>query len=351
MRKIFNLFLITTAGAAFLCSCGKTEKESLRTSKKCDISSLSSNKNNNRIFDGCVMDQDSIDAIPESKATVSILTSTGMCTGTFIGNNTILTAAHCFNINNLKSSEEDIKTETDSVYIDSSPAHEFPPINSEENPNLFLTKITSIKIHPYFLHYCHSGNGKVTEFNLCNFGDLAILKTEKSASELNSLKIKVTSEIKKDEKILFIGYGRNTDNDVSNSRLKRWGISYLYNPDLLQFALLPILLPDNTKIPLGEFFKTHLMNYVLPQYQDDPRKSFLFTRSLENENGICQGDSGGAVFVKRGNEFVAAGVVHANTGNSSEICKSKQSADMRIGAYLQWIREETAANGDYLIEY
>jgi secreted trypsin-like serine protease len=351
MRKIFNLFLITTAGAVFLYSCGKAEKESLRTPNKCDVSLLSANQNNNRIFDGCEIDQKTLDAIPQSKATISISTSTGNCTGTFIGNNTIITAAHCFNINNLKGSEEDIQKETNAVYINSSDIHEVPPINSKENPNLFLTKVTSIKIHPYFLHYCQSGNGQVTAFNLCNFGDLALLKTEKSAAEINSTITKITSDIKNNEKVLFIGYGRMNDNDTPKSRTKRWGISYLYNPDLLQFSLIPIVLPDQTSIPLGEFYKTYLYDYILPQYHDDPRKSFLFTRGLENENGICQGDSGGAVFVKRGSEFVAAGVVHANTGSTTEICKSKQSADMRIGAYLKWIRDETTANGDNLIEY
>ena len=345
MIKFGNLiFSISTINIIFL-SCNNSEKKTSNSDNYCDISTATSNLTN-KIVDGCSFDSNAINSFPESKSVVSLITSSGFCTGTFIAEHTILTAAHCFNINKVTENETSLNYEINKTYLSTNINHKISLLNQNDSSN--KSNISSIKIHPFFLKNCLNEDGRTQTFNKCNFADIAILKTTKGASEIGASVAKISLDILKDESVIFVGYGKSSDIDDESTkiRIKRWGNSFLYNIDFLHFILFKISLEDNSDVSLGEYYKKVMVNYITPSFMNDPRKSFLFTRGVHN--GICQGDSGGPIFVKRENEFVTAGIVHANSGKSENICKNKQSINIKIGAYIDWITQETQANGESL---
>ncbi len=323
MKNILILFSILI----LIYSCKSEFSFNTRTQNKCDTSLFS---NSNRIYDGCNIDDNFENTYLESKSVVSVRSSGSLCTGTYIGDNTIITAAHCFNM-------EKIKNQNEYASIYNGLVHSF---NGNENEAKF-SRVTKITIHPYYLQNCANPNK-----TFCNFADLAILKTEKSVQQINGFKTKITRDISENEMVTFIGYGKYNDNDTSSIRTKRWGISYLYQLEDSQFiTLLSNLFFQNVSSKV-EYFNTMKTKLDIDKNQN-LKNGYLFSEGLKNENGFCQGDSGGPIFVKRGNEFMLAGVIHATLGNSNEnICEYKKGMHMNIGSYLNWIQQEALRNGD-----
>ncbi|KAB8038000.1 trypsin-like serine protease [Silvanigrella paludirubra] len=323
MKNILISFLVLL----LIYSCKSEESINTRTKNKCDTSLFS---NSNRIYDGCNIDENFENTYLESKSVVSVHSSGSLCTGTFIGDNTIITAAHCFNMDKIKN-----QSEFASIY--NGLVHSFNGNESQDN----YSRITKIKIHPYFLENCSNPNK-----TFCNFADLAILKTEKSVQQLNGFKAKITRNLSDSEMVTFIGYGKFNDHDTSSQRTKRWGISFLYLLDDSNFiSLLSGLFLQNVSSK-QEYFNSMKIKLDFDRNQN-LKNGYLFSEGLENENGVCQGDSGGPVFVKRGNEFMLSGVIHATLGNSNvDICKNKKGMHMKIGSYLNWIQQEAINNGD-----
>lgn len=319
--------LISFSVLLLIYSCKSEESFNARTKNKCDTSLFS---NSNRIYDGCNIDENFENTYLESKSVVSVRSSGFLCSGTFIGDNTIITAAHCFDMDKIKK-----QIEFASIY--NGLVHSFNGNEGEDN----YSRVTEIKIHPYFLENCSNLNK-----TFCNFADLAILKTEKSVQQINGFKAKLTRDLSDSEMVTLIGYGKFNDIDTSSQRTKRWGISFLYQLEDSNFiSFLSGLFFQNVSSKKEYFnsMKTKLDIEMNQRLQN----GYLFTQGLENENGVCQGDSGGPVFVKRGNEFMLAGVIHANIGDLNEnICKNKKGMHMRIGSYLNWIQQESFGNGD-----
>jgi hypothetical protein len=313
--------------------------------KKCDFISFFEKQNFRKIFDGCELNEDLNKLFPEEQSTVSIITSKSYCTGTFIGRNTILSAAHCFDLIALNSHALNL----DKILIISMNEHH--KIQFSSIPEKYKTKINKLVIHPYFLKHCTNNNNHSTSFNYCNFGDLAILKTEKTVArnldslndyfEINARQAKVLTSFKNDnEKLIFVGYGKSFDGENSIFRKKRWGVSYLKQVNKKNFNATIVLSPTGDFMSLLEFYHNYIRFYVTPAYAQEPSSSLLFAKGSENESGVCKGDSGGPLFMQKKGNFAIAGVTCANIGTQRSICGHKESISTNIAAYAHWIEQE-----------
>ncbi|KAB8040656.1 trypsin-like serine protease [Silvanigrella paludirubra] len=346
MKYFSNLLLFFIIISNTIHSCNKKENESIKSNKYCENIDSLSYSNSNKIVNGCEFNENILNIFPESKSVVSIVSGSGLCSGTFIAENIILTAAHCFDINKLSENKKTIDNEIKNITIYSDLSHEIYPLNKNE---LNTSSISSITIHPFFQKYCSNKNNISNGFHKCNFADLALLKTTKKASEIGAKVSKLTTNDSKDETIIIVGYGKNNDIEIPTKRIKKWAFSRIYEFNFIQFSLSNITVDNNSYISLGEFYKTIMSPFITPSYLDDPRKAFLF---IEDDNyGICQGDSGGPLFVKKGNEFLAVGVVHANIGKAPQICEYKKSININIGAYREWLINETKLLGENITFY
>ncbi|MGY3804635.1 trypsin-like serine protease [Pigmentibacter ruber] len=313
-------------------SCKNKEKLKNSNKNKCSIEHLNNNQQKNKIVDGCSFSNDVKTAFPEASGVVSLSTASGFCTGTFISEHFILTAAHCFDLKKMGSSYADFIDEVENTYAITSTNHNI--FNSFDILNTsYKTKAKNIIIHPYYLQNCADDSKEHQSLNKCNFADLALVYTEKSSHELNVLPVGISHKKDDNEGIIFVGYGKTSDSDNNIVRTKRWGLAHLHNLDFLSFMLYEM---ENTA--LGSYFKSNIVPFITENFHDDPRSIFLFAEG--SESGICQGDSGGPIFIKDKDAFYTIGVVHANEGEKNEICKNKKSINTYIEPYLEWILEE-----------
>lgn len=327
-----KIILITLFISLFLCSCG--EFLSLkRTSNICDTSSLF---NGHNILFGCSIDHKFYEKVPESDSSVYLnienkMFSSQSCSGNFISENIIITAAHCFykSSNNLK-----IKV---------------------THKNHKGTWKSVLKPRSHTIHYFYSNlNSKIkrsNRLNISHFGDLALIYFEEGAKTVNAKPVRLTNYVYDNEKSLLVGYGSINDNQKeSTNPEKKWGIAYVTEENNLSQLSLSIE-PENFKDPsilniqkkqtinFQEFFNLlSLYNVISKQYSYGAvHKSMINLYGLENENGLCNGDSGSLIFYKRGNEYAGGGIAHMLAGK----CKDKISINTRIGAYRDWIVTES----------
>ncbi|WGL59933.1 S1 family peptidase [Pigmentibacter sp. JX0631] len=316
----------------FTFSCKKNEKKNNSEKNKCSIELLKNNYQANKIVDGCSFNYSVNSVFPEASGVVSLSTPSGFCTGTFISEHFILTAAHCFDLNKMTTSFDDFVNEVENTYATTSTTHN--SFNSfEVLNNNFKTKIKNIIIHPYYLENCFDDSKEYQSLNKCNFADLALVYTEKSSFEINAIPVGISHKKNDNESIFFVGYGKTSDKDSNITRTKRWGIAHLHNIDYLSFMLYEM---DGTS--LGAYFKQNITPFISENFQDDPRSLLLFAEGTQS--GICQGDSGGPIIIKEKDTFYTIGVVHANEGEKNEICKNKKSINTYIEPFLEWILEE-----------
>ncbi|MBX9836815.1 MAG: trypsin-like serine protease [Silvanigrellaceae bacterium] len=346
MKYFGNLLLFFIIISNTIYSCNKKEKDSIISNKYCENADSLSYTSNNKIVNGCEFNENILNIFPESKSVISIVSDSGLCSGTFITENIILTAAHCFDINKLSNNKKTLDNEIKNITVYSDLSHDIYPLNKNK---LNTSSISSLTIHPFFKKNCSNKNNILSGFHQCNFADIAILKSTKKASDLGAKISKITTEISQNENIILVGYGKNKETDLPIKRIKKWGFSKLYDFNFFQFSLSNIKIQNDSYISLGEFYITVMSPYISPSYLDNPRKAFLF---VEDDNyGICQGDSGGPLFVKRGHEFLIVGIIHANIGKAPQICEYKKSININIGAYREWLKKETKLLGENISFY
>ncbi len=329
--KLYTFFFLITQ---FLISaCMKKEKKDTSIEKNCSIDLLSSDFQQNKIIDGCSFDRSTAKAFPAAKGVVSLVTPSGLCTGTYISKHIVLTAAHCFDIKRITSSEIELQNEIENTYIISSTHHSvFDAYDSVKEK--FKTNVKEIIIHPFYSENCKNDSREYQAINKCNFADLALIYTEKSAKQIHAKPVPISTKLNDEETIYFVGYGKTDDYDQSQTRIKRWGIAHLHETDFMTFLLIPFA--ENS---LATFYKQQFTPFISEHFHEDPRNVFLFVEG--QASGIWQGDSGGPLFIKDNNQFYTIGVVHANEGEKEHICKNKKSINTYIEPYLDWIKSES----------
>ncbi|WP_186644550.1 trypsin-like serine protease [Fluviispira vulneris] len=333
MKHHIKLITFASIVSVSLVGCGEILYK-LRTEKKCDPNNIEKG-----IYAGCEITAEVENKLPEISSSVLIRTSyqeterASICTGNFIAENIILTAGHCL----IKKNEENEILKVVQIAID----------NKKTVHTHYMAK--QIDDPVYIVHPHYSANAKYVKetknknnskpFDISDFADLALIYSTYSATELNAKIISLSESTKANERVYFVGYGQLTDtDDDSKIKEKKWGTAYttqIYNLDINKKRFRD---KNNKFWDIIDYWNKHLSKYISGQYKTkSPAESFLFTNGYKNEEGICSGDSGGVIFIKRNNEFLGAGVVHASSGE----CSEKVSLNMRIGAYKDWISSES----------
>lgn len=231
--------------------------------------------------------------------------SNGFCDVTLVAQQWILTAAHCFD-------EEDLSN----LYIF---------IGSRDlNGKAFIIKIDETKI------YIHPDHTKNLEFS--NEKDIAVAKL----IEMVDLSIKP----------IQMNINRLHENEGQKSMMIGWGrVEGYIKPSILQQAVVSVLAYERVKNYEGYFTLMHLQNIAVGYPLGGTRS--------------CKGDSGGPVVVWNGRRFVQIGVISASKkgGDKQSIsyCSSPHmptilaslSDKIYIGEsviYVNWIKEKLGSD-------
>ncbi len=332
MKHQIKLITFASIVSVSLVGCGKILYK-LRTEKKCDPNNVEKG-----IFGGCEITEEVEKKLPVLSSSVLIRASyhrtdsASVCSGNFISENIILTAGHCIT----KKDEANNNLPIMQIAID----------NKKTVHTHYMAK--KIDDPVYIVHPHYSANAKFVKetenenhskpFDLSDFADLALIYSPYSATELNAKIIRLSESTEEKERVYLVGYGQLTDtDDKSKIKEKKWGTAFttqIYNADINKKQFQD---KKNRFWNITNYWNTQFVQYISGQYKTkSPAESFLFTHGYKNEEGLCNGDSGGIIFIKRNNEFLGAGVVHASSGE----CSEKVSLNMKIGAYKDWILSE-----------
>ncbi|KAB8033448.1 trypsin-like serine protease [Fluviispira multicolorata] len=306
----------------------------LRTEKICDSSSAFENN----IYGGCEITDDIEQKFPAIKTSVYLKTSfefgnPNSCSGNFISENIILTAAHClvkkdYNYNEIEINKIEISN-INKIYN-----YYFRPLSTSET---FIA-------HPYFKifskYISESDENEPQKFGVDDFADIALIYSPVSASDMNAEVLSLTDYVLNDEKLFLVGYGNTVSkHDEKTYAIKKWGIAYATNEINEKINAYTFYDKNYVNWKIKDFWETNVKKYISKKYNEkSPAESFLITSGFTNENGVCPGDSGGAIFVKRDGKYVGAGITHAILNDD---CSDKLSMNMKIGAYKEWILSES----------
>jgi hypothetical protein len=219
-----------------------------------------------------------------------------ICTGTLIGNNTVLTAAHCFaNKNNILYS---------AIYatID---------LNCSSGFNKRLIyEITSVDLHPnYALDSNPSKNSQDYDLAVVKFS--GILPSE--YRPLSLLPIDIHSLINNPaQKFIMTGYGKTSTNSDLLPELrfltKQASSVFLTKPDPSSGASIDLI-----------------------------KQMGLIGLKQNDARGVCNGDSGGPLLLASGNSYVIVGVASYLEGFTNTICENGKIYYSFTTTYYDWI--------------
>ncbi len=222
------------------------------------------------------------------------------CTGVIISENLILTAGHCF---------DNVDKDTKSIQI-----------SNNKNGEYKLKKIELAQKwtrHPLYKEPKSGGRKKDVDIQY----DIAYLKTESN----------LLAEFELAEQDLPKVF-TSDDTLAEAMKVQTEGMAYGYGL---------VVDSDNPQDNTGSIKKELPQNLEL-----NSEINVIIARSLIKKRGVCQGDSGGGLYMQVGNETYVAGIL---SGISSEGgCGSKESyaAYSMIHKHLCWIMNDSGLLSD-----
>lgn len=236
------------------------------------------------IFSGDPVTDDSLDAV------VALTDQFGspFCTGTYIGNRTVLSAGHCVIFNGAQ-------TDPDFIYFGNAAAADADDcIGGDDNACLRFVPLAQNQGVTTFGF--NDQNGLVNDISVIRLAEDPFINGQPVLPIGFASTFDGTQLVQGDEgdPVSFAGFGRtNEAQDPNNFN----GIKFAVNQDFLSPLILNALGPDN-----GIGIDGNQVFYNQPV----------------NLGGPCNGDSGGPMFVRRGNDIVVAAVTSFGDANCTD---------------------------------
>ncbi len=337
--KIISLILLP-----FFISCGKVKKESVNDSYSNNCYDYNGQE---KISNGCAVSQQSVVG---NESTVLIISNIGLCTGSIISDNFILTAAHCF-FNKEENKYTPIATDLSNVAYGSR-------ILIGNNPfDLFNLKYIEVdKIIPNEIFFV--ANEKDPSF----LGDVALIKTKTSLLKNQNTKTIALKrfEVPENSLIVSIGFGNVHDQVINKEQfpIKRWTISThkkISTHDQFEYEKQSF---SDSKMTYSDFL--HFMsnkNHIELAYSKSPSQTFFLTKITNKSQGkTCSGDSGGPQIYVNGKQFSQVSIttgyyykLHSDANDlliGTDMCiEYPYAINTKVAPYLDWIVKEMAVYG------
>ncbi len=337
--RIISLILIP-----FFTNCSKVKKESINDNYSNNCYDYNGQE---KISNGCAVSQKKVVG---NESTVLIASNIGLCTGSIISENFILTAAHCV----FDKGEKDFTP----VATDLTNVANKSRVLIGNNPyDLFSTNFIEIeKIIPNEIFF--AANEKELSF----LGDIALLKTKTSLlKNQNAQAIALKRlDVPEDSLILSIGFGNVHDRYPNKEQfpIKRWTTSTHKKIATHDQFVYDNQSFSNTQARYSDFLQSmSSKNHIDPAYFTSPSQTFFLTKIANKIQGKpCSGDSGGPQIYMNGEKFAQVSVttgyynkLHSDANDffiKDDMCiEFPYAINTKIAPYLEWIVKEMAVYG------
>jgi secreted trypsin-like serine protease len=274
-------------------------------------SDMPANLKNSSVINGTLVKEADVIAM----STVAIYNTKDMylCTGTIIGENIVLTAAHCAPE---KPSQLKIVFSTD---MDDT-------LNSRE-PDVLAERV--LPVTDFKAHSKWDPNNETVQFNTF---DIALIKFKGSLPKgfVAASIIKDDSTLKKGDVITVAGFGVSFVDTTKEINPKK----YPHIQEAIEAG--QVICDEDSKGNPINCFKVEMEGEGILRTTEAPISMVIETEFHLNETkaGTCSGDSGGPAYVKNGNELLLVGV----TSRGSALC-NEVGVYTRAQTFKTWIDE------------
>lgn len=314
MKKYLILVII------FICSCNKNNKTNLIETLKNDGNRFCENYSN-RVSRNC--DDFNRKNSPKINSVIQLfLNNKEHCTAFFITEHFILTAAHC------------VINKGDYIVKNNNKVSEI--VNIIRNKASFNNLGINL---PYNIN-----------LGLTYVGDIALIESSKSASELDVIIVKIFKDlIYPKERAYSVGFGAT---EISSDKKLNWTIGYFSGINLKQTDLEILdniserekIYINSLKMDIIKFEKNRLnlniiLNYFIKSSDLNSMSEMLSVVYGGEKGGAClRGDSGGPVFIIRNDEHF---VYSLNSFGPGVVYPTGRLCIQTIlKHYLNWIKYE-----------